>query len=892
MEAGRARGRARGRGRLEGEKREVQRRPCDFPPQPVVSGGRAVQREAQPFAEATVGLQGGRATANREIVPAVVTAGRAATHRGGMAGPEPVGARPLPSTDAGGTNVGVGRGASRGHEQRNVVFTRPTKEFSKIGIAGEPRQVMSNYFEVLRRPDMHLLQYRVDFVPELDHMGLRKMLLREHAVTLGKYLFDGTLLYGIKRHPEPLELMSVRKSDNTPVQITLRLVGEIQKEDVTYTSVMNIILRRCMGMLDLVLLKRDFFDKNAAQEIPSHNLNIWPGYLTTIKHHEEKFLLCVEVIHKVLRRDTALDVLGNVRNNSNDFQNAARAELEGKVVMTHYNNKTYRIDDIDFSLTPKSTFHLRKEDKEVSFIDYYKSRYNLTVRSETQPMLISRPTAKNVRGGSDEPIYLIPELCGMTGLSDSMRSNFTLMKDVAAVTRVNPDRRVESLMKFHRRLYNSDKIKDELNSWGLTFADQLVNCNARVIPPQTIIQDRRYLTREGDWSREITNSKMCAVPNMNSWIIFHPTRVSQEIRVFVKLLIDVGRAQNFMIPEPKYVSLDNDRAHSYVDRIRNECMRTQHNLVLAVLMRIQADTYGSIKKLTCCELGIPSQVITQGKCLRGDQRKMMSIATKVMIQMAAKLGGEPWRVALPTQSWMVIGYDTYHDAKRNKAVGAFVASVNQSFTRYASSVLQHENCEEISASFRQHFLNCLKIYRRVNQGRLPSKLFIYRDGIGIGDIARVKELEIQALRQACAEASHILRMETPYAPAIAYIIVSKRINTRFFSPGQRGATNPPCGLVCDNTVTLNERFDFFLVSQKANQGTVSPTSFNVIEDTTGTSPDVHQKLAYVLTHLYYNWPGTLRVPAPCQYAHKLAYLIGESIMQIPHDNLACLPYYL
>ena len=234
-------------------------------------------------------------------------------------------------------------------------------------------------------------------------------------------------------------------------------------------------------------------------------MNIWPGYLTTIKHHEEKFLLCVEVIHKVLRRDTALDVLGNVRNNSNDFQvsaifyytysydkciniisnnllqNAARAELEGKVVMTHYNNKTYRIDDIDFSLTPKSTFHLRKEDKEVSFIDYYKSRYNLTVRSETQPMLISRPTAKNVRGGSDEPIYLIPELCGMTGLSDSMRqvspyailsnvflvliillhyrSNFTLMKDVAAVTRVNPDRRVESLMKFHRRLYNSDKVR-------------------------------------------------------------------------------------------------------------------------------------------------------------------------------------------------------------------------------------------------------------------------------------------------------------------------------------------------------------------------------------------------------------------------------------------------
>ena len=49
---------------------------------------------------------------------------------------------------------------------------------------------------------MHLLQYRVDFVPELDHLGLRKKLVREHEATLGKYLFDGTLLYVIKRLPE------------------------------------------------------------------------------------------------------------------------------------------------------------------------------------------------------------------------------------------------------------------------------------------------------------------------------------------------------------------------------------------------------------------------------------------------------------------------------------------------------------------------------------------------------------------------------------------------------------------------------------------------------------------------------------------------------------------
>ena len=40
-----------------------------------------------------------------------------------------------------------------------------------------------------------------------------------------------------------------------------------------------------------------------------------------------------------------------------------------------------------------------------------------------------------------------------------------------------------------------------------------------------------------------------------------------------------------------------------------------------------------------------------------------------------------------------------------------------------------------------------------------------------------------------------------------------------------------------------------------------------------------QVLTYKLTHLYYNWPGTIRVPAPCMYAHKLADLLGAHLKQ-------------
>lgn len=60
------------------------------------------------------------------------------------------------------------------------------------------------------------------------------------------------------------------------------------------------------------------------------------------------------------------------------------------------------------------------------------------------------------------------------------------------------------------------------------------------------------------------------------------------------------------------------------------------------------------------------------------------------------------------KKWMVMGYDTYHDAKQRRAVGALVASINNSFTRFHSAVKIHENNEEISPNFRGLVLDALQ----------------------------------------------------------------------------------------------------------------------------------------------------------------------------------------
>lgn len=56
----------------------------------------------------------------------------------------------------------------------------------------------------------------------------------------------------------------------------------------------------------------------------------------------------------------------------------------------------------------------------------------------------------------------------------------------------------------------------------------------------------------------------------------------------------------------------------------------------------------------------------------------------------------------------------------------------------------------------------------------------------------------------------------------------------------------------------------------ANQGCVLPTHFYVPLNESRLKKIELQQLTYALCHYYYNWSGPIKVPAPCQYAHKIA----------------------
>lgn len=58
------------------------------------------------------------------------------------------------------------------------------------------------------------------------------------------------------------------------------------------------------------------------------------------------------------------------------------------------------------------------------------------------------------------------------------------------------------------------------------------------------------------------------------------------------------------------------------------------------------------------------------------------------------------------------------------------------------------------------------------------------------------------------------------------------------------------------------------------------------------SPLAVPRLTFKLCHLYWNWPGTVRVPAPCKYAHKLAFLSGQVLHREPSAQLCDKLFFL
>lgn len=204
-------------------------------------------------------------------------------------------------------------------------------------------------------------------------------------------------------------------------------------------------------------------------------------------------------------------------------------------------------------MNPESTFSTAKGET-ITFIEYYKRQYQIEIQDAKQPLLIHRPKKKGLaEGEADRIICLIPELCLMTGLTDSMRADFRVMKDVATITRISPQARAEAVDKFIKRIKADPEAYKLLTNWGLKIADTTLPLQARVLSPETLIFGRgrkEVVGPRGDWNRAATSSVLTPV-NLTKWAIFFWDKNKSIVQAFCTTMQQNAKRMDITVANPK-----------------------------------------------------------------------------------------------------------------------------------------------------------------------------------------------------------------------------------------------------------------------------------------------------------------------------------------------------
>ncbi|WKX94696.1 hypothetical protein Q1695_011735 [Nippostrongylus brasiliensis] len=800
-------------------------------------------------------------------------------------------------------------GLSRLNTIQNALFTRPPNNFDKTGSSGRYTQLMANFVPVEQRPELIVYQYHVEFEPIIESKHFRHSVLKQKSIVdiIGPYfIFDGMILYIADHKDFSGTYDGHHPVTEAPVVVTLKTSVRFTHNDAQTISCFNIIVRSCLDSIGLRRFGRHHYDEKQRVKLRDYHMEVWPGFETAIRQYEDQLMLCTENRFKLIRTDSVWEVMryemNRVRGDMNKFYSAMEDVLVGQTVFARYNNKMYRILEIRYDMSPESRFTLANGN-DTSLRDYFEAQYNLTIRASDQPVLVSEGRVRQP-GDSPQRIYLLPELCFPTGLTDTMRKDFRHMKELSQHTRLDPERRRRSTEALLIKVHNSDKCCALLEKWGICLDRRLVSFRSRELEPEKLYgtSPNPYVGIRAEWAKANKTFGNYRHRNLTNWVVIVPDFQDGErlSRFFIEEVTMIGAVMSMNVGIPILQTTRDITPKAYKEAITTAISRAGRQPIHMLVLILADDSktrYDHLKSWMCTETNIPSQCVKlstlRGRPQDGGRsRNFGSIVLKILLQMNCKMGGALWKVQIPLKKTMIVGYDLYHDSTlRGKTIGACVSTTDSEFTEFFSQTRPHENPTELGNNLEFFIRRALKKYYDKNGNQLPERIFLYRDGVGDGQIPQVKDQEVTLVQQACREVCKAAR--APHQILLAFIIVTKKVNMRIFKGTPESVlTNPSPGTVVDTVVTRPERYDFYLVPQYVSQGTVTPVCYNVIFDNTNLSPDQHQKLAFKLCHLYYNWQGTVRVPAPCQYAHKLAFMVAQSIHKQASEELSDTLFFL
>ena len=332
-----------------------------------------------------------------------------------------------------------------------------------------PTQVLSNFFKVDFKEK--IFKYNIEIegpevITPVMHVEISKkyicktkenrLLISEH---LGEnFLFLNGSLYSSNIMGQPLELIITDE-----VNYKIKIIQDTVLDPVIHKDTLRNLLGRFFKILirklKLKQIGRKLFDPSKLTTFDM--FEVWPGFATSLMENAHGTMLNIDFASKIITNNIVFSVMNNIRQrSSHELEAALNRELIGQSVMTTYNRRFYRIDRVVLDKTPQTVIELA-DGKTSSFLDYYSTRYNKKINVLEQPLLasIDRKTGKE--------IYLIPELCVMTGLNDDQRANRGLMTELDKIIKPDAGPRLQKSRYLIDCLQQNENTKKFMEEWKI-----------------------------------------------------------------------------------------------------------------------------------------------------------------------------------------------------------------------------------------------------------------------------------------------------------------------------------------------------------------------------------------------------------------------------------------
>nr|AHC98010.1 argonaute 2 [Spodoptera litura] len=474
-------------------------------------------------------------------------------------------------------------------------------------------------------------------------------------------------------------------------------------------------------------------------------------------------------------------------------------------------------------------------------------------------------------GNKDRCIYFPIELLHVAeGQALTRQLNDQQISKMVKEAATPPDERLKKIKEVISNMKYSQNR--DFKRFGLEISEKFYTVKAKVLePPVLEIGNGKVTPRKGQWQA----NRLLKPEALTSWaLIAVDTDPRNDYGQMIDLIVSTGGQMGMAVNKPKFVNVN-----AKMKMLHSILMNAYRDVrfVFIVVSSRGRDDYHKVKQLAEREVGILTQCIKEMTARRMNQMTAKNLLLKVnskLMGINQAIDSLAMPKCLKDAPVMIVGADVTHpspDQSNVPSIAAVTASLDAKCYIYNIELSIQTPKKEMIVEFEDMMFDHLKIYKERNQGRLPKKIFVFRDGVSEGQFKQVMNSELAAVHNAYQRMAGMQNK-----PEVLFLLVQKRHHTRLFNDGPNVQYNVEPGTVVDTDIVHASELDFYLVSHQAIKGTARPTRYHTVCNDGKIPDDEVEQLTYYLCHLYSRCMRSVSYPTPTYYAH-LACLRARSL---------------